>query len=424
MKSLWENGHCRAYAVRPHDFGVYNESITTLDDQEALAHCYTVGWEEFRRRIDFLPNAKAILDNVTPQKGADATEGDGVSRLILTASAPITPANPNASGALSNTALMSAPNYDAKTDIEVVELVELWVWNDDKEDYQIVTMAGPIPIVDRQASDMVRGQVMFPKGENPFTAFTPNKKYNYFWGTSDVARVISLQMSQVKLVNDFDNLLEKQVRPPVSGYGYTDEQMLALQSIGGIATANDPNAAAQLHPPEIPDEVFKRFDMIDEGFADALALHNILQGKGEPGVRGRGHAQELARISSSRIKEKALSVEDSLEKTATLQLRLMQVYDETKLHDEEGKAFVLAQFPFESTVKVDAHSNSPLFTDDTKDLAFQLLEAEVIDGETLVDMVKPQNAELVKLKYKALKKEKEAAMLAQATGSEGAGPAH
>ena len=36
MKTIWRDGHYRAYVVRPHDFGVYEEDKTSIDDQDAL----------------------------------------------------------------------------------------------------------------------------------------------------------------------------------------------------------------------------------------------------------------------------------------------------------------------------------------------------------------------------------------------------
>ena len=407
MKSLWVDGNFRTYAVRPHDFGVYNEAQTSIDDQEAMCHCWNMSLTEFKRRYAFLRNFEKILQRVQPSRANPGEQPEGLSRIILTASAPITPTNPNAVGSLSNQALSAQPNYNASNNIEMIEMRELWIWNDDKEDYQVVTMTGNEPLIDRLSSEMMHGKTLFPKEQNPFTLFTPSPKFNYIWGMSDVELVIKLQQSLNKEFADFDNLLEKNVRPPTSGYGYQEEQLLALMSVGGYSASTDPNASVQQHIPEIPEQLLRRIDMIYDGFADALALHNVLQGKGEPGVRGRGHAQELARISSARIKEKALSVEDSLEKAATLQLRIMADYDDTLLPDDNKTTFVLAQLTKDCTVKVDAHSNSPLFADDTREQANELFDKEIIDGKSYIDMTKPPSPEVLKQRYEELQKKKQ-----------------
>ena len=142
-------------------------------------------------------------------------------------------------------------------------------------------------------------------------------------------------------------------------------------------------------------------------FADASGISNVLSGKGESGVRSQGHASQLARLGSSRIKKRALIIEDSLEKVATLYLKLMQVYDDTHFVDTNGKKFIAEQFTKDFTVKVDAHSNSPIFTEDLKQLAFNLFKTGSIDKESLLDLVEPPMKQL--LIEKLQKREKEQA---------------
>ena len=93
------------------------------------------------------------------------------------------------------------------------------------------------------------------------------------------------------------------------------------------------------------------------------------------------------------------SVND-LEKVATLYLKAMQVYDPTKFVDTEGQPFIPEQFTKDYVVKVDAHSNSPIFTEDTKQLAFNLFKAGAIDKESLLDLLEPPMKQLLKDKLK------------------------
>ena len=132
-----------------------------------------------------------------------------------------------------------------------------------------------------------------------------------------------------------------------------------------------------------------------------------MQGKGESGVRSSGHASQLARLGSSRAKKRALIIEDSLEKVATLYLKLMQAYDKTHFKDEDGHPFIPEQFTKDYVVKVDAHSNSPIFTEDLRQLAFNLFKAKAIDTESLLDLLEPPMKQLLKDKLK--KKEAAAA---------------
>jgi hypothetical protein len=51
-------------------------------------------------------------------------------------------------------------------------------------------------------------------------------------------------------------------------------------------------------------------------------------------------------------------------------------------------------------VKVDAHSNSPIFTEDLRQLAFNLFKAKAIDTESLLDLLEPPMKQLLKDKLK------------------------
>ena len=139
----------------------------------------------------------------------------------------------------------------------------------------------------------------------------------------------------------------------------------------------------------MPGDLFEVLREVDQMFAEASGITSVLSGRGETGVRSQGHASQLARLGSSRAKKRALVVEDSLEKVATLFLKLIQAYDNTKLMDDGGLKFIPEQFTKNYVVKVDAHSNSPIFTEDQRQLAFNLFKTGAIDKEDLLEMVEP-----------------------------------
>jgi len=92
----------------------------------------------------------------------------------------------------------------------------------------------------------------------------------------------------------------------------------------------------------------------------------------------------------------------------------MQIYDPTHFTDMEGRKFIAEQFTKDYTVKVDAHSNSPIFMEDMRQLAFNLYEAKVIDKESLLDLLEPPMKQLLKDRLKKMeKKEAEAAQQKQ-----------
>jgi len=163
-----------------------------------------------------------------------------------------------------------------------------------------------------------------------------------------------------------------------------------------------PGAKVDSLAPEMPGDLFEVVHEIDAMFGEVSGINNVLSGKGEQGVRSQGHASQLARLGSSRAKKRALIIEDALEKTATLYLKLMQQYDKTHFRDSDDVPFIPEQFARDYVVKVDAHSNSPIFTEDTKELAFSLFKAQVIDKESLLDMVEPPQKQLLKDRLKKM----------------------
>jgi hypothetical protein len=141
---------------------------------------------------------------------------------------------------------------------------------------------------------------------------------------------------------------------------------------------------------------------IDAMFEEASGISNVLSGRGEQGVRSAGHASQLARLGSSRAKKRALVVEDSLEKLATLYLKLIQVYEPEALLDTEGNKFIPEQFTKDYVVKVDAHSNSPIFMEDARSLAFNLFKAQAIDKESLIELLDPPMKQMLKERLKKM----------------------
>jgi hypothetical protein len=75
---------------------------------------------------------------------------------------------------------------------------------------------------------------------------------------------------------------------------------------------------------------------------------------------------------------------------------------------------VAAQFTDDFVVKVDAHSNSPIFVEDQTQMAFSLFQAGVITKERLLDLVQPPMLQLIKQDLKDKIEPAEAAAAASA----------
>jgi len=383
--------------------GVLREDSPYTDRQEAIVQTYYITKSELYARLYSHPNRDKIVKRVSATQHERTEVSNGVEKIILSASNPTMYGNVNLD-------LSGMNRYKAVVAEETVEMTELWVWNDDTNDYQVVTRAEPdIIIYDRP------GESVFLKGELPFVQICPNPQYDYFWGTSEVARLIYLQQLRTKRMSEILDLLSKQVSPPTALIGFTgilDEKNFALNRAGGLLATDMPNAKVEKLAPTIPPDLFKEIGEIDAMFEEASGISSILQGKGESGVRSTGHASQLARLGSSRAKKRALVIEDSLEKLATLYLKCMQTYDNTHFKDVKGTPFIAEQFTKDFVVKVDAHSNSPIFMEDLRQLAFNLFKAQVIDKESLLDLLEPPMKQLLKDRLKVME-EKAAQKAAQ-----------
>jgi hypothetical protein len=385
VKLVVNNG-IHPYMVEPACIGVLREDSPYTDRQEAIVQTYYITKSELYDRLYSHPQRDAIVKRVMSTQHERTEIANGIQRIILSQSNPTMYGNVNLD-------LSGNPTYKAQVSEDTIEMVELWVWNDETKDYQVVTKADPdVIIYDRT------GESMFLKGELPFVQICPNPLYDYYWGASEVQRLIYLQQLRNKRMTEILDLLAKQVSPPTALIGFTgilDEKNFALNRAGGLLSTDMPSAKVEKLAPTIPPDLFREIGEVDLMFEEASGIVSVLQGRGEAGVRSSGHASQLARLGSSRAKKRALIIEDSLEKMATLYLKLMQVYDNTHYTDTRGMKFIADQFTKDFVVKVDAHSNSPIFMEDSRKMAFELFQAGVIDKESLLDMIEPPMKQLL-----------------------------
>jgi len=398
VKLIMQNG-IHPYMVEPGTMGVLREDITYTDRQEAIIQKYYITKSELYARLYKHPNREKILSKLNSMPHERTEIANGLERIIISQSNPTIYGNVNLD-------LAGGNRYKAEVSEDTVEMTELWCWDDDISDYRVVTKADPDIIIYERT-----GEEMFMKGELPFIQICPNPLYDYYWGASEVQRLIYLQQLRNRRMTEILDLLSKQVSPPTALIGFTgilDEKNFALNRAGGLLSTDMPNAKVEKLAPTMPPDLFTEMREIDAMFEEASGVGNVLQGKGEAGVRSAGHASQLARLGSSRVKKRALIIEDSLEKLATLYLKAMQLYDDTHFKDTHGIPFIAEQFTKEFTVKVDGHSNSPIFTEDTRTLAFNLLKAGAIDKKSLLDLIEPPMKEELLERLKKME-EKQAA---------------
>ena len=402
IKLIARKNEITPFVVDPANFGVLREDVPYTDRQEAMVHSYYTTRSQLKSDLKDHPHLKVIMESTTGSP-RDMQQSDGLSRILLTATTPNLQGNVNSSMDLN-------VDYIPEVDEDLVQMHELWVWDNDLSDYRVVTRTDTgMTIYDRQN--------FFLKGENPFIQVAPNPMYSYYWGMSEVAGMAGLQKWRNERVTQIKKLLNLQVKPPTAMTGWMgllEEKQYAMFSEGSYISTDGMQSKIERFEPKLPTDLFAELKEIDLMFAERSGLQNILMGKGETGVRSGRQTSELARLSSARIKKRALVVEDALEGMATLYLKLMQKYDATEYTDDKGHAFVADQFTEHFVVKVDAHSNSPLFIEDQKSLAVEMLEAHAIDRARFVEMLSPPDKELILRELKVLEqKEAEQQKMAQ-----------
>ena len=415
IKLIWRNG-IHPYMVEPGVFGVLREDTPYTDRQEAMVQEYFMTRSELYARLWAHPKRDEIINRLSYAEQETKQYPEGVERVVTSAINPTIYGNVMMNLAGTNT-------YVPKIGEPTVKMYELWIFDDELNDYVCVTIADPnVVIYDRPAKSL------FLEGEQPFVQICPSPQYDYYWGQSEVQRLVFLQDMRNKRTGQILELLDKQVNPPKAIMGFTgilDEKSFALNRAGGLISSDMPNAKVEQFVPDLPNDLFREIAEIDNMFAEASGIVSVLQGRGETGVRSAGHASQLARLGSSRAKKRALIIEDSLEKVATMYLKMMQVYDDTAYVDVDGNKFIAAQFTTDFTVKVDAHSNSPIFMEDARDLAFSLFNAQAISKARLIELIEPpmKEALIEDIKRADAMAAEQAAMQASASASMPQAPA-
>ena len=179
--------------------------------------------------------------------------------------------------------------------------------------------------------------------------------------------------------------------------GLSDEKMEAFGGADTWVMDQLPNAAIKELYPEMPPDIFADYAQIGNLFMEASGLTEVLQGKGTAGVRSKGHAQTLAGVGSGRIKKAAVRLESPLVRVGDLALRLLMKNCPDDIHPNDGKdgkpskPFKYADLPEKYSMRIDGHSHSPLFADDTKELAGFLTKANLADGEQVLRLLNPPN---------------------------------
>lgn len=402
VKANWSPRGLEPWVIPQSFFGVLREDIEELDRQEAFVHSYYVTKAVFRRMLHQNPDRDEIMrlaQGSATMRGPDELTGDSYFHEIV-AGGQIGQAGSGlrqAYGTVSVT-LPQGPMLAAEVTADLIRVDDLWVWNDDLEDWTTIRYVAPGLVVEGRYR---RRNLSDAPYRHPFIKVCSNEVTNYFWGRSELAAVLENQMVLNDRVDDVDLIFRLQARPPrsFSGFqGVTEERARALLMPGGTVTEGAMGATVNSLAPEMPAMAMEYLDKLGQYFDEAGGFTNILSGQGEPGVRAGIHAGVLLRTSTPRLRDRALLVEDQCAAFGTLALNIAQAKDATVLMTRSGnedEKFMLSQLPEGARVTVDSHTSSPAFSEDNRQTAFALFNAQAIDGETLLQMIHPPREELL-----------------------------
>ena len=419
--------------VQPENFGVLHENYTALDaDMEAFTHRMIITPAQFRNLIRGRPDEDDLKERAkTHMKGISGGMKDASASAMNIVTGGLYPFQAAGSG-LPNQSRglvdwMSQPKADIDPAVEsaMLELDELWVWDDNRGDwttFQIIgediLIGGKYQLTSSFSYNTYAKQTdPVLKGSHPFTTFCANPVPDYFWGSSEVTRLVLLQEAINSRITGINKMLRKQEEPATKFVGSTGVNQQALSRFnkpGGYWTDSNPNAKIERDNITIPEALWASLHEYERMFDEMMGLPPIAKGQGEQGVRSAQHAETLVRMFSPRFKDRALLIERDVEKFGALMLDMARAHVDQKMiawvpkeaagfedSSTQGEekllvppakglvpvTFTFADLPDDVTLTVDSHSSSPAFSQDAKELAFNLQRIGAMSSAELVDYV-------------------------------------
>jgi hypothetical protein len=440
MKCGWSdiNDDPTCKLIMPWQFGVFAEELTELESQQAFCHQYHIDYDNACQRLRRAGLSEMISKLEVTNSPFVSPFPDLITKMIIS-----TTGGENLQGTIGgsiNPTYTARASYNAKVDRPLVEFHELTVWDDECEDYRVFFVIAPgIVISDsKKTIDALKGSGNFrpqrrqqeqfyntkcnpflPR-EHPYTQVCPYSIYEFFWGKAHIESLIPLQQWSNERLDQIHDILERQAYPPRVGSGFmglSDEKMEAFGGADSWVMDQLPQAAIKELYPEMPPDIFADYSSIGNLFIEASGLTEVLQGKGTEGVRSKGHAKQLSTTGSGRIKKTALKLEAPLVRLGDLVFKLNMrnndnpITPDPKEDGKEGDPFYYANMSEDYALRVAGHSHSPLFSDDTKELAAFLFKSQAVDQEALLRLLNPPDRDNL---IHALRTRKKQAAQAQA----------
>lgn len=410
LKHNWTYHGPDCTTLMPWQFGVYLESETDINKQEALVESTYLLPEEIWRRISHRRDARELFRRIMAR--ATRTSPDDVPpgflhQLLLGGSPPLIQdqgAVTSSGGMISLTGTPATAMLTPSVNEGLIQAYQAWVVNDETGDYTTIQLIEPDILI---APRFERLNMFFPH-EHPFTKVQVNPQRGYFWGVSEFSQLIKLQSLIRDRAEDIKKIMGLQydrIRAFVGFDGMNDEKYDQLMEEGWIAEAT-PNAKIEDLTPTLPTNAIDEFKMLMQEFDEIAGFDNAMSGKGEPGVRSNNHFQGMVRHASPRLRDRAIRIERQCAAFGEKIMWHMAAKD-ARAHWTEQKDpgmksdFILAQLPDDARVLVDSHSSSPIYEQDHANTAAFLFKAGAVDAEDLLDLLPIPNRDMLKEKWQA-----------------------
>ena len=388
---LWPSpqGGIAPYYVDPSWFGVYREDIPEISRQTALCQRYAMG------RDDVFHSLRAKMENATREDksiretmqslnwitGKVAPSSPGPLSALATAVVP--PTNTSAGTVTGQVSMTATPIGDDRPRVSapLLWVDELWIWDDagakKGTPWRMVKLAGDVILYD--------GPPPFVLAEQPFRKIEPMEIPGFFWGQSWVEPMEGIQSWRGTRLQEILNNKALLDNPPWSfaGTKAISEKRFSLRRPGSAAANVGIGGKVEAHrPPEIKD-LDKELSDIDAQLEIVSEVGGLLQGRG-PKSRDAGHAMALASLAAAPIKRQALLLESQIKRIAWLSFKILKVYS-----DKSVQGIDFTRFPGDIRISVAAHSASPLFGFELRDIAELLLKSGSIGPVAFLDLVNP-----------------------------------
>ena len=408
MKQMWGHSGVEARVVMPWQFGVYREDITNLEDQEALCESGLMTLPEVWRRISHLPSADSLYTRIKAHASRSTGEAlngsffhNVLSTSVLNTDLQSARQQPGGVVQLAGDGSMSMVSPEIKVDL--VPFHEIWVKDDEREDYTCVLLIEPDIIV----SPWFKRENLFAPKTQPFSLVQPNQSAGYIWGRSEIVDLVEPQGLLATWMDDLQRLMGVQfdkILAFVGADGITDEKYGEFRSAGYV----DLPAGASVNDltPSLPPATFQAIETVNKFMEEISGFSNILSGQGEMGVRSGNHAETLSKMASPRLRDRSLLVERQCAAMADKTLSVMQAKDGQQYFTEDNHGFLLFDLPEDRRVVVDSHSSSPIFADNHQQLVAFGLKAGFVGGDSAIEMLPFPQKDVLKQRYKAMQEQK------------------